>query len=57
MTFEEWWLDFINPQHLLTEGIYNVVFEIIATYIFVRFSLKMLLRKELKKYGIDPKED
>jgi hypothetical protein len=57
MTLQEWWLDLINPQHLLTEGLYNVVFEIIATVIFVRVSLKKLLRKELEKYGITPKED
>lgn len=53
MTFQEWLQDLVSPEHLLTETIYNVTFEIIATWVFVRLSLKKILKKELKKHGID----
>jgi hypothetical protein len=53
MTFQEWLSDLIAPEHLLTETIYNVTFEIIATVVFVKLSLKKILKKELKKHGIN----
>ena len=57
MTFQEWLADFLNPAHILTEGIYNIFFEIIATWVFVRFAFKNLVKRqvaeELKKRGIE----
>jgi hypothetical protein len=54
MTIEQWWMDLIDPTHLLTESIYNVLFELIATYIFVRLALKKIVRKIIEEQS---KED
>jgi hypothetical protein len=61
MTIEQWWLDFSNPLHLLTEGIYNIGFEILATIVFVTLSLKpivtKIVRKELERDRNDRRTD
>jgi len=49
MTIEQWWADLIDPTHLLTEGIYNILFELIATYIFVRLALKKIVRNIIEE--------
>jgi hypothetical protein len=56
MTFNEWLWDLVNPANLLTESIYNIIFEVVATWIFVRFAMKKIIKKELKKYDIEQEE-
>jgi hypothetical protein len=57
MTIEQWWMDLIDPTHLLTEGIYNVLFELVATYIFVRFALKGMVRKLIEEQNKQDSEN
>lgn len=49
MTTEQWWASLIDPTNLLTESIYNIMFELIATYVFVRLSLKKIVRKIIEE--------
>jgi len=46
----EWIKNLLDPANLLTETIYNVTFEILATYVFVRISLGKILDKKIKEY-------
>ena len=57
MTFQEWLSDLLDPAKIAIEGIYNLTFEFVATVIFVRFFLKGIIKRELKKHGVDVKED
>lgn len=56
MSFQEWLQDLVSPEHLLTETIYNITFEIVATWVFVRLSLKKLIKRELSKLDSATKE-
>jgi hypothetical protein len=49
MTFNEWLADLLDPAHILTEGIYNIFFEIIATIIFVKLTLRKLIQRGVEK--------
>ena len=49
MTIEQWWGSLIDPANLLTESIYNIIFEVVATYIFVRLSLTKIVRKIIEE--------
>jgi hypothetical protein len=49
MTFEQWWLDLLDPINLVTESVYNLIFELIATYIFVRLALKKIVKNILEE--------
>ena len=49
MTFQEWFAQLIDPLSLITETIYNLIFEILATYVFVRLYMKKHIANEVKK--------
>lgn len=45
----QWLLDLLNPINLLTETIYNVTFELVATYLFVRYAMKSIVKKMIEE--------
>ena len=45
----EWLQSLLDPESLVIETIYNLTFELIATYIFVRFALKKIVRNIIKE--------
>jgi hypothetical protein len=45
----EWLHNLVDPLNLVTETIYNVTFELVATYLFVRYSMKSIVRKIVKE--------
>jgi hypothetical protein len=49
MTFQEWFMQLIDPLSLVTETIYNLLFEIAATYVFVRLYMKKHVQAEVKR--------
>jgi hypothetical protein len=49
MTFQEWFAQLTDPIALLTETIYNLLFEIVATYVFVRLYMKRHVANEVKR--------
>jgi hypothetical protein len=49
MTFQEWFAQLTDPLSLITETIYNLIFEILATYVFVRLYMKKHIANEVKK--------
>lgn len=57
MTIEQWWASLVDPTNLLTESIYNITFELIATYVFVRLSLKKIVRKIIEEQNKQDSEN
>jgi hypothetical protein len=57
MTIEQWWASLIDPTNLLTESIYNIIFELIATYVFIRLSLKKIVRKIIEEQNKQDSEN
>ena len=53
----DWLKSLLDPESLLIETIYNLSFELIATYIFVRFALKKIVTKIIKELRDDVSED
>jgi hypothetical protein len=49
MTFQEWFAQLTDPLSLITETIYNLIFEILATYVFVRLYMKKQVAAQVKK--------
>jgi len=56
MTFQEWFAQLTDPLSLLTETIYNLIFEIGATYVFVRLYMKKHVANEVKRLLEEEKE-
>lgn len=63
MTFTAWLLSLVDPLSLITETIYNITFELIATWFFVKFAMKKhvtkQIYKEIERLGLlkdEPKE-
>jgi hypothetical protein len=56
MTFQEWFAQLTDPLSLLTETIYNLLFEIAATYVFVRLYMKKHVANEVKRLLEEEKE-
>lgn len=53
----EWLQSLLDPENLAIETVYNLTFELIATYIFVRFALKKIVTKIIKELRDDVSED
>ena len=49
MTFQEWFMQLIDPVSLVTETIYNFAFEIAVTSVFVRIYMKRQIAKEVQR--------